>query len=155
MDFQVEQMVRLAGKYRGLLSGLLSGFALLTPACAAMDSGEHSAAQGATQVATQGAPPGTAPGDSGNVAPAPVVAGPALAKQGKRLYALVCARCHGLNMALTGESTFNLREFPLDQKERFVESVTKGKRAMPAWGGMVSPEEIEALWAYINTRGIP
>lgn len=143
MDFQVEQMVRLAGKYRGLLSGLLSGFALLTPACAATDSGEHSAAQVATQ------------GDSVNVAPAPVVAGPALAKQGKRLYALVCARCHGLNMALTGESTFNLREFPLDQKERFVESVTKGKRAMPAWGGMVSPEEIEALWAYINTRGIP
>ena len=144
-------MVRLAGKYRGLLSGLLSGFALLTPACAATDSGEHSAAQGATQVAA----PGTTPGDSVNVAPAPVVAGPALAKQGKRLYALVCARCHGLNMALTGESTFNLREFPLDQKERFVESVTKGKRAMPAWGGMVSPEEIEALWAYVNTRGIP
>jgi len=92
-------MVRLAGKYRGLLSGLLSGFALLTPACAATDSGEHSAAQGATQVAA----PGTTPGDSVNVAPAPVVAGPALAKQGKRLYALVCARCHGLNMVLTGE----------------------------------------------------
>jgi mono/diheme cytochrome c family protein len=140
-------MVRLAGKYRGLLSGLLSGFTLLTPACATTDNGEHSAAQGATQVATQG--------DSGNVAPGPVAAAPALAKQGKRLYALVCARCHGLNMVLTGESTFNLREFPLDQKERFVESVTKGKRAMPAWGGMVSPEEIEALWAYVNTRGIP
>ncbi|MFZ2628710.1 MAG: cytochrome c [Rugosibacter sp.] len=87
--------------------------------------------------------------------PAPTIADPALAKKGKRLYALVCARCHGLNMVLTGESTFNLREFPLDQKERFVESVTKGKRAMPAWGGMVSPEEIEALWAYINTRGVP
>ena len=144
-------MVMLAGKYRVLLSGLLSGFALLTPACAATDSGEHSVAQGAAPVATKDA----AQGDSGNVATAPVAAAPALAKQGKRVYALVCARCHGLNMVLTGESTFNLREFPLDQKERFVESVTKGKRAMPAWGGMVSPEEIEALWAYINTRGVP
>jgi mono/diheme cytochrome c family protein len=139
MDFQLGQMVMLAGKYRGLLSGLLLGVALLTPACAATDSGKNSAPQG----------------DSGIVASAPVAADPALAKKGKRLYAMVCARCHGLNMVLTGESTFNLREFPLDQKERFVESVTKGKRAMPAWGGMVSPEEIEALWAYINTRGVP
>lgn len=85
------------------------------------------------------------------------VAGPSVdadvAKKGKRLYAAICARCHGLNLVNSGESTFNLREFPLEQKERFIESVVKGKRAMPAWGGILKPEEIEWLWAYINTRG--
>lgn len=125
-------------KYPRILGALLLGAALLTPACATTEGGENSAPQVVS--------PGTA-------LPAASVDLDAV-KKGKRLYAMVCARCHGLNMVLTGESTFNLREFPLDQKERFVESVTKGKRAMPAWGGIVSPEEIEVLWAYINTRGV-
>ena len=99
--------------------------------------------------------------DDGAVSQSVVVAAPsapadvdaAAVKKGKHLYATVCARCHGLNMVNSGEATFNLREFPLDQKDRFIESVTKGKRAMPAWGGILKPEEIEWLWAYINTRG--
>ena len=33
--------------------------------------------------------------------------------------------------------------------ERFVNSVTKGKNQMPPWGGLLKPEEIEALWLYI------
>lgn len=75
------------------------------------------------------------------------------AKQGKRVYAAVCARCHGVNLLNTAASTFDLREFPLDQKSRFVQSVLRGKGAMPAWEGAVTPEEVEALWAYVSARG--
>lgn len=89
---------------------------------------------------------------------APVVAGaaaPEAIKQGRRVYASTCARCHGVNMVNTGASTFDLREFPLDQKARFVQSVLHGKGAMPAWEGSVTPEEVEALWAYVSTRQTP
>jgi hypothetical protein len=36
-----------------------------------------------------------------------------------------------------------------EQRERFVDSVTKGKNQMPPWGGLLKPEEIEALWLYV------
>lgn len=73
-------------------------------------------------------------------------------KQGKRVYASACARCHGVNLVNTSASTFDLRTFPRDQKPRFVQSVLHGKGAMPAWEGSVTPEEVEALWAYISAR---
>jgi mono/diheme cytochrome c family protein len=41
-------------------------------------------------------------------------------------------------------------EEPREQRERFVNSVTKGKNQMPPWGGLLKPEEIEALWLYIS-----
>ncbi len=47
------------------------------------------------------------------------------------------------------EGAFDLRTFPHDQHERFVNSVTHGKNSMPGWGGALKPEEIEALWAYV------
>ena len=28
-------------------------------------------------------------------------------------------------------------------------SVAKGKNSMPPWDGLLKPEEIEALWAYV------
>lgn len=77
---------------------------------------------------------------------------PEAIKQGKRVYASACARCHGVNLVNAGASTFDLRTFPLDQKARFVQSVLKGKGAMPAWEGSVTPEEVEALWAYVSAR---
>jgi outer membrane biosynthesis protein TonB len=50
------------------------------------------------------------------------------------------------------DTAFNLRAFPRDQKARFVESVTNGKNSMPPWGGLLSPGEIDALWAYLLSR---
>jgi mono/diheme cytochrome c family protein len=47
------------------------------------------------------------------------------------------------------QGAFDLRTFPPDQKSRFITSVTKGKNSMPPWGGLFSPQEIEALWAYV------
>jgi mono/diheme cytochrome c family protein len=74
---------------------------------------------------------------------------PEQAKQGAALYAQHCAPCHGHQMK-DPEGATDLRKFPLDQHARFVTSVTKGKGVMPPWGGVLSPQDIEALWAYVN-----
>jgi mono/diheme cytochrome c family protein len=50
---------------------------------------------------------------------------------------------------LDPQGAFDLRKFPRDERERFVNSVTKGKNAMPPWGDVLKPEEIEALWLYV------
>ncbi len=73
--------------------------------------------------------------------------------EGRRLYTRLCSACHGIRMVNPGNSSFDLRKFPADDKARFLTSVTKGKNTMPAWGDMLQPEEIEVLWAYILTGG--
>lgn len=83
------------------------------------------------------------------VAPARAAAEPS-AGQGKQLYTSYCARCHGVNMVNTGVS-FDLRSFPKHDKERFLRSVTKGLRAMPAWEGRLDGEELESLWLFVSS----
>lgn len=78
---------------------------------------------------------------------------PATAEKGRQLYGSFCARCHGLNMVNNGGATFDLRTFPKDQHERFERSVTKGLRAMPAWGSTLKPEDVQALWLYVSSGG--
>jgi mono/diheme cytochrome c family protein len=73
---------------------------------------------------------------------------------GRKAYTSYCTRCHGINLVVTGAAFYDLRTFPRDDKERFLTSVNKGKRAMPAWEGVVKPEDVEAIWAYIgNVNG--
>src|SRR5215831_19286443 len=67
---------------------------------------------------------------------------------GAELYADNCSPCHGARMQEPG-AAFNLRKFPPDQRERFVNSVTHGKNQMPPWGDFFKPEQLEALWAYV------
>ena len=69
---------------------------------------------------------------------------------GAELYAVNCSPCHGARMQDPG-AAFNLRRFPRDQRERFVNSVTRGKNQMPPWGDFFKPEQLEALWAYVTT----
>jgi len=78
---------------------------------------------------------------------------PALVEQGGSLFAQMCSHCHGVHMVNPGTSSFDLRKFPHEQRERFFNSVTHGKGNMPAWGDILKPEEIEALWAYVRTGG--
>lgn len=85
--------------------------------------------------------------------PAPAVAAEASAERGKRLYTSYCARCHGVNMVNTAGTTFDLRRFPKDQRERFELSVIKGKNAMPAWGDTLKPDELQSLWLYVSSGG--
>ena len=108
------------------------------------------------------APPVTAPAHAGpaggspstaNEGPAPAgaAADPALAQKGRGLYKDFCQKCHGLNMVSPGGAFFDLRTFPPNDKPRFVASVMNGKRAMPAWGGVLKGDDLETLWAYVNS----
>ena len=67
---------------------------------------------------------------------------------GAAIFARNCSPCHGAHMA-DPQGAFDLRTFPHDQHSRFVNSVTNGKNSMPPWGGLLKPEEIEDLWAYV------
>lgn len=87
-----------------------------------------------------------------------LVAGPAAAADdlvggGASLYKQICAHCHGIDMVNPGTSSFDLRTFPQDERARFFESVTKGRNSMPAMGDLLREGELEALWAYVATRG--
>jgi mono/diheme cytochrome c family protein len=73
---------------------------------------------------------------------------PEQVQRGASLYARNCSACHGARM-LDPQSAFDLRKFPHDDHDRFVSSVTRGKNQMPPWGGVLKPDEIEALWAYV------
>src|SRR3984957_20558597 len=71
---------------------------------------------------------------------------PAQVARGKALYGTNCLHCHGFNMVTTGTGAFELREFPRDDKARFVNSLTHGKNGcMPAWGDILKPDEIDDL----------
>ena len=96
-----------------------------------------------------------------DAAPAAAPAGvatpdPQLAVAGKGLYARHCSHCHGPNMVNPGTISYDLRRFPPNAKERFVESVIFGRNGrMPPWGDKVNLEDIDAIWAYVLTGGKP
>jgi mono/diheme cytochrome c family protein len=73
------------------------------------------------------------------------------AEQGRRAYTSFCARCHGINLVVSSGAFYDLRQFPADDKERFMRSVMKGVRAMPAWEGIVKPQDAEAIWLYVGS----
>jgi mono/diheme cytochrome c family protein len=68
-------------------------------------------------------------------------------KLGAETYARHCSPCNGARMK--SPDAFDLATFPKDGARRFQTSVTKGKNAMPPWGGLLKQEEIDALWAYV------
>jgi mono/diheme cytochrome c family protein len=79
--------------------------------------------------------------------------GGAQAAPGAALYAQNCARCHGsdggggLGPQLSdGQAK---KDFP-DEADQ-VAFVTKGQGGMPAFGGSLSPEEIQQVVAYTRT----
>jgi mono/diheme cytochrome c family protein len=76
---------------------------------------------------------------------------PEQVRAGSAIYSRYCAICHGSHMEHPDEeiAAFDLRHFPHDQHDRFVNSVTSGKNAMPRWGELLKPADIEALWAYV------
>ena len=73
-------------------------------------------------------------------------------EQGKKMYKQFCLRCHGPEMNVSGNA-FDLRTFPLEQRDRFFQSVTNGKRQMPPFKGALTEEDIGILWAYVGSRG--
>jgi mono/diheme cytochrome c family protein len=74
--------------------------------------------------------------------------------KGKALYVQHCSRCHGISMITPGNVAYDLRQFPRDAKARFVQSVMQGKSGrMPPWGDLLSPGDIDELWAYVKAGG--
>jgi len=73
-------------------------------------------------------------------------------KTGAEIYERNCSPCHGARM-LDPQGAADLRKFPRGERERFINSVTRGKNQMPPWGDLLKPEEVEALWAYVVAGG--
>lgn len=73
---------------------------------------------------------------------------PAQIKQGTVVYAAHCESCHGVGMQ-GPQWGIDLATFPRNNPKRFLDSVTHGIRAMPPWGDVLKPDEIQALWAYV------
>ena len=71
------------------------------------------------------------------------------AERGRQLYMSYCARCHGINMVTPGAAFFDLRTLTPAEQERFERSVTQGLRAMPAWGSILKPADVQSLWTYV------
>ena len=69
---------------------------------------------------------------------------------GEELYDEHCASCHGEKLRSTGAIP-DLRELGADDRARFDKAVLEGRGQMPAWQGVLTPEEIEGLWAYIRS----
>ena len=70
---------------------------------------------------------------------------------GAEVYAERCAACHGERLRASG-AAFDLLKLRPDERERFDRVVNDGKGQMPPWGGVLSPEEIDQLWAYLRSR---
>ena len=70
---------------------------------------------------------------------------------GAEAYRDKCAECHGERLVNPGAS-FDLRKLHADERARFDKSVNDGKGQMPAWGGVLSAEDMDALWAYIRSK---
>lgn len=77
----------------------------------------------------------------------------ALVRQGNETFHRICAQCHGRNMVNSGTTVYDLRRFPVDQPERFLNSVTNGKGNMPSFKDVLTSEQIGQLWVYVSTRG--
>jgi len=84
-----------------------------------------------------------------------VLAENADAKEGQRVYNTYCILCHGPNLINSGSNAPDLRKFPLEQKPRFVTAIVEGKGQgkMPAWGDILSSDQIDQIWMYVKARG--
>ena len=78
--------------------------------------------------------------------------------EGWRQYSVNCARCHGQDV-LPNPVAANLlislaSGGPIDTPEKFSQVVTEGRphRGMPAFKSTMSPDQIQAVYAYVKGR---
>ena len=74
----------------------------------------------------------------------------AQADDGEQVYEEHCASCHGEKLRSTGAIP-DLRELGADDRTRFDKAVLEGRGQMPAWQGVLTPEEIDGVWAYLRS----
>jgi mono/diheme cytochrome c family protein len=157
-----------------IVLALLSGLA--EAGCNTKTSGAQNAAAAPVDTAVDtsvAAPPITPPSASRRDTP-PAGAAPAkptdqaakrgglkvsrLEYEGWRQYSVNCARCHGQDV-LPNPVAANLLislgpKGPIKSSEGFAEIVTAGRtaRGMPAFKGVLTPEQIRAIYAYVQGR---
>ena len=89
-----------------------------------------------------------------------VVTPPAAADGGKDLYDSKCAMCHGKDGVAkpAGKGSRNLND-PAFQAAMPVDAIgtitANGKGKMPAYRSKLTPEQIQAISAYVKTLGVP
>lgn len=77
--------------------------------------------------------------------------------EGWKMFAVYCYRCHGVD-AMGGGIAPNLRHSVGPEgnvtHDIFITTVTYGRTAlgMPTWKALLSPEQMEDLWLYVNAR---
>jgi mono/diheme cytochrome c family protein len=78
--------------------------------------------------------------------------------EGWRQYSVNCARCHGQDV-LPNPVAANLLVSlapggPIDSKEKFAQVVIQGRpeRGMPAFKGVLTQSQTEAIYAYVKGR---
>jgi cytochrome c6 len=74
-------------------------------------------------------------------------------EQGRLQFHRTCSQCHGYNMVNSGTTAYDLRRFPIDDPDRFFNSVTEGKASMPSFKDALTPEQMKLLWAYVGSHG--
>ena len=70
---------------------------------------------------------------------------------GEQVYEEHCAICHGVKLRRTGAIP-DLKEQKSDGRARFDQMVMAGRGQMPAWQGIIGPDELDQLWAYVRSR---
>ena len=77
--------------------------------------------------------------------------------EGWKMFSVYCYRCHGVD-AMGGGIAPNLRHSVSSEgsvtHDVFITTVTNGRleKGMPTWKALLSPEQMEDLWLYINAR---
>ncbi|MBD2198881.1 MULTISPECIES: cytochrome c6 PetJ [Calothrix] len=75
------------------------------------------------------------------------------AASGAKVFSANCASCHagGKNLVKAEKSLKKdaLDKFDMNSAEAIIAQVTKGKGAMPAFGGRLKPAQIEDVAAYV------
>lgn len=70
-------------------------------------------------------------------------------QEGKRLYKTYCSACHGENgkLKLNNAADLSLSEMNMAQR---VKNITEGGEMMPAFGSVISEQEIALIAAYLD-----
>jgi len=95
-------------------------------------------------------PAESAPGQTPRVSPAEY--------EGWRQYSVNCARCHGQDVLPNPVAANLLISLapggPIDSPAKFEQVVSNGRtdRGMPAFKDVLSPEQIQAIYAYVKGR---
>ena len=74
------------------------------------------------------------------------------AQAGEGVFEANCAPCHGEKMS-NPNGIFDLRRLRADERPRFDKVLATGKGQMPSWAGVLTPDEMDQVWAYIQSAG--